>query len=60
MQHMYGTLYAGSALKKLLTLESEHGPLSGYQPAVSEIVDYLNSVCQFPEYICAVYYPYRL
>eukprot|EP00731_Ephydatia_muelleri_P031258 Em0022g772a len=36
-----------SALKKLLILESEHGPLSGYQPAVSEIVDYLNSENDF-------------
>ena len=32
-----------NAVRKLLILESEHGPLSGYQPAVSEIADYLNS-----------------
>ena len=31
-------------MKKLLVLESEHGPLPGYQPAVSEVVDYLNAV----------------
>eukprot|EP00731_Ephydatia_muelleri_P019826 Em0012g651a len=32
-----------SMMRKLLILESERGPLSGYQPAVSEVVEYLNS-----------------
>ena len=31
-------------MKKLLVLESEHGPLPGYQPAVSEVMDYLSVV----------------
>ena len=35
---------AGSMVRKLLILESERGALSGFQPAVSEVVDYLNSV----------------
>ena len=35
-------------MKKLLVLESEHGPLPGYQPAVSEVVDYLNAVNYAP------------
>ncbi|KAL5489161.1 hypothetical protein EMCRGX_G018221 [Ephydatia muelleri] len=32
-----------SMVRKLLILESERGALSGFQPAVSEVVDYLNS-----------------
>ena len=41
-RHQY--VAAGSMMRKLLILESERGPLSGYQPAVSEVVEYLNSV----------------
>ena len=35
---------AGNIVRKLLILESEHGPLSGYEPAVTKIVEYLDSV----------------
>ena len=35
---------AGNIVRKLLILESEHGPLSGYESAVTEIVEYLDSV----------------
>ena len=41
-RHQY--VAAGSMVRKLLILESERGPLSGFQPAVSEVVEYLNSV----------------
>ncbi|KAL5489148.1 hypothetical protein EMCRGX_G018206 [Ephydatia muelleri] len=34
-------------VRKLLILESEHGPLSGYEPAVTEIVEYLDSESDF-------------
>ena len=33
-----------SIVKKLLVLESERGPLSGFEPAISEVVDSLNTV----------------
>ncbi|KAL5489314.1 hypothetical protein EMCRGX_G018392 [Ephydatia muelleri] len=33
-----------SIVKKLLVLESERGPLSGYEPAISEVADYLNTI----------------
>ena len=31
-------------IKKLLTLESVHGSLPGYRPAVLDVMDYLESV----------------
>ena len=31
-------------IKKLLTLESVYGPLPGYQPALLDVMDYLESV----------------
>eukprot|EP00731_Ephydatia_muelleri_P019786 Em0012g611a len=34
-------------VRKLLILESEHGPLSGYESAVTEIVEYLDSESDF-------------
>ena len=36
--------YIGNMIKKLLTLESVHGPLPGYRPAVLDVMDYLKSV----------------
>ena len=41
---MHQYVAAGNIVRKLLILESEHGPLSGYEPAVTEIVEYLDSV----------------
>ena len=41
---MHKYVAAGNIVRKLLILESERGPLSGFQPAVSEVVEYLNSV----------------
>ena len=42
--HACITSFAGNNVKKLLILESKRGPLSGYEPALSEVVDYLDSV----------------
>ena len=43
--------HAGNMVKKLLMLESVHGPLPGYQPAVFDVMDYLRSVSKYKELI---------
>ena len=41
---------AASKLQRLLVLESEHGPLPGTRPALTDVLHYLNKV-----YMAALY-----
>ena len=36
--------YTASKLQRLLVLESEHGPLLGTSPALTDVLHYLNKV----------------
>ena len=50
---------AAHKLRDLLELEAKYGPLTGYTPAINDVLDYLKQVCKYILYahanVCYLY-----